>query len=83
MLIGYARTSTANNSGDMEAQERELRAAGAERVWSEQISGVGDRPVLTKCVEFLRKGDALIVTKPDRLARSTAELLLKESLPST
>jgi DNA invertase Pin-like site-specific DNA recombinase len=79
MLIGYARTSTAEQTAGLEAQERDLRAAGAEKIFSEQISSVAKRRVLSECLEFLREGDALIVTKPDRLARSTQELLTIEA----
>jgi DNA invertase Pin-like site-specific DNA recombinase len=46
-----------------------------EEVFAEQVSSVADRPKLKECLKFLRKGDALMVTKPDRLARSTSELL--------
>jgi DNA invertase Pin-like site-specific DNA recombinase len=79
MLVGYARTSTADQKAGLEAQERDLRAAGAEKVWSEQASSVARREGLKGCLEFLREGDALVVTKPDRLARSTTDLLAIEA----
>lgn len=79
MLIGYARTSTTEQCAGLEAQRRDLTAAGAERIFSEQISSVADRAGLAECLAYLRSGDALIVTKPDRLARSTAELLTIEA----
>jgi len=79
MLIGYARTSTVDQKAGLAAQERDLRAAGAEKVWAEQVSSVAQRAALAACLEFLREGDALVVTKPDRLARSTAELLTIEA----
>ena len=79
MIIGYARTSTADQNAGLAAQERDLRAAGAEKVFSEQVSSVASRSGLRACLEFLREGDALMVTKPDRLARSTAELLAIEA----
>ena len=79
MIVGYARTSTADQQAGLAAQERDLRAAGAERVFSEQVSSVAARSGLGACLEFLREGDALTVTKPDRLARSTAELLAIEA----
>ena len=63
----------------MGAQERDLRAAGCEKVFSEQVSSVAERATLKACMEFLREGDALVVCKPDRLARSTAELLTIEA----
>jgi DNA invertase Pin-like site-specific DNA recombinase len=79
MFIGYARTSTAEQAAGLAAQERDLTAAGAERVFKEQVSSVAQRAVLTECLGFLRQGDVLVVTKPDRLARSTAELLAIEA----
>ena len=79
MLIGYARTSTAEQVAGLAGQERDLRAAGAERVYSEQVSSVTTRAQLTECLSYLRDGDVLVVTKPDRLARSTAELLTIEA----
>ena len=71
----YARTSTQDQLAGLAAQERDLRAAGAERIVSEQISSVAKRPGLEALLAGLQPGDVLIVTKPDRLARSTAQLL--------
>jgi DNA invertase Pin-like site-specific DNA recombinase len=79
MNVGYARTSTTDQSAGLEAQERDLSAAGAERVFAEQVSSVAKRAKLAECLSFLRDGDVLTVTKPDRLARSTAELLAIEA----
>jgi DNA invertase Pin-like site-specific DNA recombinase len=79
MLIGYARTSTTDQQAGLAGQERDLKAAGADKVFSEQVSSIGQRKALKECLEFVRQGDALIVTKPDRLARSTAELLAIEA----
>lgn len=79
MLIGYARTSTADQKAGLEAQERDLRAAGCAKLFAEQVSSVAQRATLKACLEFLREGDVLVVTKPDRLARSTAELLTIEA----
>jgi DNA invertase Pin-like site-specific DNA recombinase len=79
MLVGYARTSSADQVAGLDAQERDLKAAGAEKVFSEKVSSVAQRATLKACLEFLREGDALVVTKPDRLARSTAELLTIEA----
>jgi DNA invertase Pin-like site-specific DNA recombinase len=75
MLIGYARTSTAEQSAGLEAQHRDLTAAGTERLFSEQVSSVGERRQLSLALDFVRDGDTLVVTKLDRLARSTAHLL--------
>jgi DNA invertase Pin-like site-specific DNA recombinase len=79
MLIGYGRTSSAEQQAGLSAQERDLRAAGVEKVFSEQVSSVAPRAALKACLEFVREGDVICVTKPDRLARSTAELLTIEA----
>jgi DNA invertase Pin-like site-specific DNA recombinase len=79
MIVGYARTSTTDQTAGLAAQERDLMAAGAERVFSEQVSSVASRDRLKECLSFLRDGDVLMVSKPDRLARSTAELLTLEA----
>ena len=75
MLIGYARTSTLGQQAGLEAQERDLRAAGCERVFSEQVSSVAERDQLQQALDFCRDGDTFIVTKLDRLARSVGDLL--------
>src|SRR4051794_22052214 len=74
VLIGYARTSTLEQEAGLEAQLRDLKALGCEKVFSEQTSSVGPRPVLDQALEFVREGDALVVTKLDRLARSVVHL---------
>jgi DNA invertase Pin-like site-specific DNA recombinase len=75
MVIGYARTSTVDQEAGFEAQIRDLEAAGAKKVFQEQVSSVGTRPQLAACLEYVRESDTLIVTRLDRLARSTAHLL--------
>jgi DNA invertase Pin-like site-specific DNA recombinase len=75
MIVGYARTSTADQVAGIDAQERDLRAAGCEKVFREQVSSVGQRDQLAACLAFLREGDVLVVAKPDRLARNTESLL--------
>src|SRR5689334_7144324 len=75
MLIGYARTSTAEQTAGLEAQSRDLTAAGVEELFSEQVSSVAHRQQLDAALSFVRHGDTLLVTKLDRLARSTAHLL--------
>lgn len=79
MIVGYARTSTADQLAGLAAQERDLLAAGAERTFSERVSSVAPRAQLAECLGFLRTDDVLCVTKPDRLARSTADLLAIEA----
>lgn len=76
MRIGYARTSTTDQVAGLEAQERELKAAGCEKVYIEQLSSVATkRPQLEAALEFAREGDEFVVAKPDRLARSLEDLL--------
>mgnify|MGYP000928901106 CR=1 FL=1 len=75
-LVGYARTSTTDQKAGLEAQLRDLHAAGCTKVFHEELSAVATkRPELDRALEYVREGDTLIVTKPDRLARSTADLL--------
>ena len=75
MKVGYARTSTLDQQAGFDAQIRDLTAAGCEKIFSEQVSAVGKRPQLEATLDFVREGDTLIVTKLDRLARSTQHLL--------
>lgn len=75
MIIGYARTSTTDQKAGLEAQERDLKVAGAERVYQEQTSATGPRKALTEAIDYARDGDTLVVTKLDRLARSVADLI--------
>jgi DNA invertase Pin-like site-specific DNA recombinase len=74
MLIGYCRTSTVEQVAGLEAQERDLKAAGVERIFAEQTSSVGPRQHLDAALDFIRTGDVLVVTKLDRLARSVSDL---------
>lgn len=74
MRIGYARTSTMNQQAGFEAQLRDLEAAGCEEVFKEQVSAVGERAELEAALKHVRRGDTLVVTKLDRLARSTRHL---------
>lgn len=75
MLIGYARTSTVEQQAGLEAQERDLRAAGVDKPFSEQTSAVGPRQALERAIDFARDGDTLVVTKLDRLARSVGDAI--------
>jgi DNA invertase Pin-like site-specific DNA recombinase len=74
MLIGYARTSTVDQDAGLEAQERDLRAVGVERLYSEQVSSVATRAQLELALDYVRESDSLVVTKLDRLARSVHDL---------
>ena len=74
--VGYARTSTADQTAGLEDQERILKAQGCDRIYSEHISAVAmKRPELDACLGYVREGDTLVTTKLDRLARSTAHML--------
>ena len=72
MLVGYARTSTIDQAAGFNDQVKQLRRLGVERIFQEQVSAVGSRPQLEACLDFVRDGDVLIVTRLDRLCRSTA-----------
>ena len=79
MKIGYARTSTAEQKAGLEAQLRDLKAAGAGKIFSEQLSSVdAKRAQLDAAIDFCREGDVLVCTKLDRLARSVADLVKLE-----
>jgi DNA invertase Pin-like site-specific DNA recombinase len=74
MIIGYARVSTDGQT--LDAQQTALAAAGCAKVYAEKVSGAKtDRAQLAKALASLADGDCLIVTKLDRLARSTRDLL--------
>ena len=73
-ILGYARVST--NGQDLTAQVDALKAAGAAAIYREKVSGVrANRPELAKLMAKLMPGDMVIVSKLDRLGRSTRELL--------
>ena len=72
--IGYARVST--NGQDLALQQAALKAAGCEKVYAEKISGArSDRPQLARMLKAIGAGDTIVVTRLDRLARSTLDLL--------
>lgn len=73
-LLGYARVSTLHQSPDM--QTKALTEAGAERIWTERMSGArDDRPELAALLDYARRGDVLMVWRLDRLGRSLPHLL--------
>src|SRR5919202_124313 len=74
MIYGYARVSTDGQSVD--AQVRQLTDAGCEKIYRETASGAKtDRTQLGRVLAALGPGDVLVVTRLDRLARSTRDLL--------
>jgi hypothetical protein len=75
MIVGYARVSTEGQT--LEAQLEQLNAAGATKIFSEKISGAqaDNRKALASALKALGRGDVLVVSRLDRLARSTLDLL--------
>jgi DNA invertase Pin-like site-specific DNA recombinase len=73
-IYGYARVSTDGQT--LEAQVAQLKAAGADKVFREKVSGAStDRAQLTRLTRTVGEGDIVVVTRLDRLARSTRDLL--------
>src|SRR5215212_8712028 len=75
MIVGYCRTSTVEQKAGLEAQVSALQQAGCECIFAEQISSIAKRPELEAALAYVRDGDTLVVTRLDRLARSTQDLL--------
>lgn len=77
MIRGYARVSTrgqATDGNSLEAQEKELRKNGAEKIYIDNFTGTKlDRPEFNKLLNELNNGDTLVVTKLDRFARSVSQ----------
>jgi DNA invertase Pin-like site-specific DNA recombinase len=74
MLIGYARVST--DDQNLELQRSALGEAGCTRIYEEKLSGANrNRPELVRLLDQLRGGDVVVVSRLDRLARSTRDLL--------
>jgi DNA invertase Pin-like site-specific DNA recombinase len=75
-LIGYARVSTVEQDAGFEDQQRSLEVAGCSRVFREKVSAVSpQRAEFDRCLDYVREGDTLCVTRLDRLARSLADLM--------
>lgn len=76
MRVAYARTSTLEQRAGLDAQIRDLKATGVDKIFSEQLSSVdASRPQLEAAIDFIREGDVLVVAKIDRLARSVSHLV--------
>lgn len=74
MKVGYARVST--HEQNLAFQKDELKKAGCEKIFFDKVSGIQtERPGLTETLEFLRKGDILLVWRLDRLGRSLKHLI--------
>ena len=71
VLVGYARVSSAGQSLDIQLEKLSL----CQKVFQEKLSGtLNKRPKLDECLNYIREGDTLVVTRIDRLARSTLDL---------
>jgi DNA invertase Pin-like site-specific DNA recombinase len=75
MIVGYARTSSLAQVAGLEAQVRDLQAAGCTKIFSEQVSSVAERQQLEAALDYVREGDQFVCSKMDRLARSVSDLL--------
>ncbi|WP_233586859.1 recombinase family protein [Legionella sp. km772] len=73
-LVGYARVSTIDQNLDIQLEV--LKSAGCKKIFSEKKSGTSkkDRTALDECMEYIREGDTLVVTRIDRLTRSILDL---------
>ena len=75
-LVGYARISTREGQQVFDRQVDALRAAGCERIYDDRGSGAStERPGLKACLDYLRRGDVLVVLDLDRLGRLAGELI--------
>nr|WP_232220876.1 recombinase family protein [Legionella tunisiensis] len=73
-LVGYARVSTIDQNLDIQLDA--LKNAGCKKIFSEKKSGTSkkDRTALDECMDYIREGDTLVVTRIDRLTRSILDL---------
>ena len=72
-VVGYARVSSVGQS--LEVHQEKLVSYGVDKLFAEKLSGTtAARPELKSCLEYVREGDVLVITKLDRLARSTLHL---------
>ena len=76
MKVGYARVSSVDQN--LEVQLDALKSFGCEKIYKEKVSGTSTqgRDKLKECIEFVREGDELVITRIDRLARSVLDLQL-------
>lgn len=73
-IVGYARVSTLDQNSDLQVDA--LTKAGCQKIYIDQASGTkAERPELSRCLDFLRPEDTLVVWSIDRLGRSTRNLL--------
>lgn len=76
MRIGYARVSTHHQQDSLESQQQTLKNHGCEKIYTDQLSGAKtNRPGLAAALEYARESDTIVVTRLDRLGRSTVDIL--------
>src|SRR5215208_4263893 len=74
-LVGYGRTSTEEQVAGLDAQIAALKGAGCKKLFSERVSSAAERQQLEAALNFVREGDTFVITRLDRLARSTQDAL--------
>ena len=74
MILGYCSIFYPEPVARLEAQERNLRAIGAQKIFSDRLTGLNSRSDLERAIEAALEGDVLAVTKPYRVARSSRAL---------
>ena len=79
LTIGYARLSPLERQADLDAQQRELRQAGCEKVFIDRGGPYAMRVMLDQALALLREGDVFVCCRPDRLCRDAARLLKIEA----
>lgn len=72
MIVGYCRINTIEPASHLDAQKHKLAGAGAERFFFEQTGFFGRAPQLEQAIEFVQKGDQVLITKPYRIAYTTS-----------
>lgn len=76
MKIGYARVSTHHQQDSLDAQKLALEGYGCKKIYADRISGASSsRPGLAAALDYAREGDSVVVTRLDRLGRSTVDIL--------
>lgn len=76
MKIGYIRVSTNQQQDSLEAQHQALKTYGCEKIYTDQTSGTrADRPGLKAALAYAREDDSIVITRLDRLGRSTVDIL--------
>jgi DNA invertase Pin-like site-specific DNA recombinase len=75
MMVGWCRLSEHERQADLDGQRRLLSTFGCEKVFVGTSMLKGRQPARDACLAFMREGDCLVATRPDRLVRTPTELL--------